>query len=192
MRHVASLGGLVLALWAGTSAAGPWRGYASVTTGFVLDHTSGIRAMGGALQLYVGAETPFGLSLGLVGEGAETWGATINGQQLQLDYQSVGLEMRLRFLRDGGVNPWVGLRVAQSRSTPLTLDDLGSPRRMLNAGLSTAVRLGLDAWLGDHLGITASTAWQWCDVRVDSSMSPSLDECAKPLHSILLGPTLRF
>src|SRR5690348_5483607 len=69
MRHVASLGGLVLALWAGTSAAGPWRGYASATTGFILDHTSGIRAMGGALQLYVGAETPFGLSLGLVGEG---------------------------------------------------------------------------------------------------------------------------
>ncbi|HEX5750254.1 MAG TPA: hypothetical protein VFZ09_28745 [Archangium sp.] len=192
MRHVASLGGLVLALWAGTSAAGPWRGYASASTGFVLDHTSGIRAMGGALQLYVGVETPFGLSLGLVGEGAETWGATINGQQLQLDYQSVGLEMRLRFLRDGGVNPWVGLRVAQSRSTPLTLDDLGSPRRMLHAGLSTAVRLGLDTWLGEHLGITASTAWQWCDVRVDSTASPTLDACAKPLHSILLGPTLRF
>ena len=146
----------------------------------------------GALQLYVGVETPFGLSLGVVGEGAETWGASIQGQQLQLDYQSLGLEMRLRFLRDGGVNPWVGLRVAQSRSTPLTLDDLGSPRRMLHAGLITALRLGLDTWLGEHLGISASTAWQWCDVRVDSSASPTSDACAKPLHSILIGPTLRF
>lgn len=182
----------MVALWAGTSAAGGWRGYAAASTGFVLDHTSGIRAKGGALQLYVGAETPFGLSLGVIGEGVETWGATIQGQQLELDYLSLGLELRLRFLRDGGVNPWVGLRVAQSRSTPMTLDELGSPRRMLHDGLSTAVRLGLDTWLGEHLGITASTAWQWCDVRVDSSASPTQDACAKPLHSILLGPTVRF
>lgn len=144
------------------------------------------------MQAYLGVETPFGLSLGVVGEGAETWGARIQGQQLQLDYRSLGLELRLRFLRDGGVNPWVGVRVAHSRSTPLVLDDLGSLRRMLHDGLSTALRVGMDAWLGEHLGITASTAWQWCDVRVDSSATPSQDECAKPLHSILLGPTLRF
>jgi len=179
-------------LWAGTSAAGEWRGYASASTGFVIDHVSGVRAKGGALQAYLGVETPFGLSLGVVGEGAETWGTSIQGQQLQLDYRSLGLELRLRFLRNGGVNPWVGLRVAQSHSTPLTLDDFGSPRRMLHDGLSTAVRLGMDTWLGDHLGITISTAWQWCDVRVDSSAEPTSEACAKPLHSILLGPTVRF
>ncbi len=181
----------MLALWAGTSAAGEWRGYASASLGFVVDHLTGVRAKGGALQAYVGVEAPFGLSLGVVGEGAETWGANLQGQQLELDYRSLGLEMRLRFLRDGGVNPWVGLRVAQSRSTPLTLDDLGSPRRMLNSGLSTAVRFGMDTWLGKHLGITVSTAWQWCDVRVDST-GTAPNACAKPLHSIMGGPTLRF
>jgi hypothetical protein len=193
MRHVASLGSLVVGLlWAGTSAAGEWRGYASASTGFVIDHVSGVRAKGGALQAYLGVEAPFGLSLGVVGEGVETWGANIQGQQLQLDYRSLGLEMRLRFLRDGGVNPWVGLRVAQSRSTPLTLDDFGAPRRMLHNGLSTAVRLGMDTWLNKYLGISVSTAWQWCDVRVDGSTAPQTGECAKPLHSILGGPTLRF
>ncbi|WP_257451220.1 hypothetical protein [Archangium lipolyticum] len=194
MRHVASLGTLVAAaLWAGTSAAAEWRGYAAATTGFVIDHTSGVRAKGGALQAYVGVEAPFGLSLGVVGEGVETWGARFQGQQLQLDYRSLGLEMRLRFLRDGGVNPWVGLRVSQSRSTPLTLDDLGTPRRMLHDGLSTALRVGMDTWLGEHLGITASTAWQWCDVRVDGTTETGqTTQCAKPLHTILLGPTLRF
>ncbi|QRK10290.1 hypothetical protein JQX13_09460 [Archangium violaceum] len=193
MRRVASLGSLVVALWSGTSAAGEWRGYASVSAGFVIDHTSGIRAKGGALQAYLGVETPFGLSLGVVGEGAETWSArTFQEQQLQLDYRSLGAELRLRFLRDSGVNPWVGLRVAQSRSTPLTLDELGSPRRMLHDGLSTALRFGVDAWFGDHLGLAASTAWQWCDVRVDSTESATSDACAEPLHSIMLGPTLRF
>lgn len=181
----------MLALWAGTSAAGEWRGYASASLGFVVDHLTGVRAKGGAIQAYVGVEAPFGLSLGVVGEGAETWGANLQGQQLELDYRSLGLEMRLRFLRDGGINPWVGLRVAQSRSTPLTLDDLGSPRRMLNSGLSTAVRFGMDTWLGKHLGITVSTAWQWCDVRVDST-GAAPNACAKPLHSIMGGPTLRF
>lgn len=192
MRRLAGLGSLVVALWAGNSDAGAWRGYAAATTGLVLDHTSGVRAKGGALQLYVAGEAPFGLSLGLVGEGVQTWGARIQGQQLELDYLSLGLEVRLRFLRDGGVNPWVGLRVAQSHSTPLTLDALGSPRRMLHDGLSTALRVGVDTWLGEHLGISASTAWQWCDVRVDSATAGTLDECAKPLHSILLGPTVRF
>jgi len=196
MRHIASLGVLLVTLWAGTSAAAGWRAYASASTGFVIDHLTGVRAKGGALQAYVGVEAPFGLSLGLVGEGAETWGARIDGKQLELDYRSLGLELRLRFLRDGGVNPWVGLRVAQSHSTPLTLDDLGALRRMLHDGVSTALRLGMDAWLSEHVGITASTAWQWCDVRVDGSgAAPSdgtPDQCAKPLHSILLGPTLRF
>jgi hypothetical protein len=180
-------------VWSGTAAAGEWRGYASATTGFVIDHTSWARAKGGALQAYVGVEAPFGLSLGVVGEGVETWGASINGQQMQLDYRSLGLEMRLRFMRNGGVNPWVGLRVAQSRSTPLTQVEGGLTRRMLHDGLSTALRIGLDTWLGEHLGITASTAWQWCDVRVDGdSSSDSPTQCAKPLHTILLGPTLRF
>jgi hypothetical protein len=183
----------VVGLWAGTSAAAGWRGYVSASTGFVIDHLTGVRARGGALQLYAGVETPFGLSLGLVGEGAETWGASIQGQQLELDYLSLGVETRLRFLRDGGVNPWVGLRVSQSRSTPLTLDDLGSPRRMLNSGLSAALRVGMDTWLNEYLGISVSTAWQWCDVRVDvRDPASGLSDCAKPLHSILGGPTLRF
>jgi hypothetical protein len=192
MGRAARLGSLVVVLWAGSSAAGPWRGYASASTGIILDHTSGVRAKGTGLQLYVGAETPFGLSLGLVGEGVETWGARIQDQQLQLNYVSLGVELRLRFLRDGGVNPWVGLRVAQSHSTPLTLNEQGAPERMLHDGLSTAIRIGVDTWLGEHLGLSASTAWQWCDVRVDSSASSSADMCAKPLHSILLGPTVRF
>jgi len=184
-------------LWAGSSAAGPWRGYAAATTGALLDHTSGLRAKGGALQAYLGVETPFGLSLGLVGEGAQTWGGNYQGQKTELDYLSLGMELRLRFMREGGVNPWVGLRVAQSRSTPLTFprsfDDLEAvPRRMLHTGLSTALRLGVDAWLGEHLGITASTAWQWCDVRVDDSTVEASESCAKPLHSLLIGPTLRF
>ncbi|HEX8825374.1 MAG TPA: hypothetical protein VF794_36000 [Archangium sp.] len=182
---------MLVALWAGTSAAGEWRGYASTSVGFVIDHLTGVRAKGGAIQAYAGVEAPFGLSLGVVGEVAETWGASLQGQQLELDYRSLGVEMRLRFLRDGGVNPWVGLRVAQSRSTPLTLDDLQSPRRMLHDGLSTAVRFGMDTWLSKHLGITVSTAWQWCDVRVDS-MAAVPNACAKPLHSIMGGPTFRF
>lgn len=192
MRRAASLGSLVVMLWTGSSHAGPWRAYASASTGIVLDHTSGVRAKGGGLQAYVGVETPFGLSLGVVGEGVETWGARIQDQQLQLNYASLGVEMRLRFLRDGGVNPWIGLRVAQSHSTPLTLNEQGVPQRMLHDGLSTAIRIGVDTWLGEHLGLSASTAWQWCDVRVDSSSSGSADMCAKPLHSILLGPTVRF
>ena len=201
MRRVTSLGSLVVVLWAGSAAAGPWRGYASVTTGAMLDHTSGISAQGGALQAYLGVETPFGLSLGLVGEGAQTWGGKYEGQKMELDYLSLGVEMRLRFLRDGGVNPWVGLRVAGSRSTPLTFpeapltaDDIDKiPRRMLHSGLSTALRLGVDAWFGEHLGITASTAWQWCDVRVDDvNTSPPTQACTEPLHSVLIGPTLRF
>jgi hypothetical protein len=190
MRHIATLGSLVVALWAGSSAAAGWRAYGSASTGFVIDHLTGVKARGGALQLYVGVESPFGLSLGLVGEGAETWGETIEGQQLELDYQSLGLEMRLRFLRDGGVNPWMGVRVSQSRSTPLTLDDFGSPRRMLNSGLSAALRLGLDTWLNENVGITVSTAWQWCDVRVDTANPVSA--CARPLHSIMGGPVVRF
>ncbi len=184
----------MLMLWAGNAAAAGWRAYGAATTGLVLDHTSGVRAKGGALQAYLAVETPFGLSLGVIGEGAETWGARLGGQQMELDYMSLGLELRLRFLRDGKVNPWVGLRVAQSRSTPLTVDaeEQSLPRRMLHAGLSTALRVGVDTWLGEHLGLTASTAWQWCDVRVDTSTASAADVCAKPLHSILVGPTVRF
>ncbi len=186
----------MVVLWAGSSAAGPWRGYASVTTGAILDHTSGLRARGGALQAYVGGETPFGLSLGLVGEGVQTWGARfgLDKQQAELDYLSLGLEMRLRFLREGGVNPWVGLRVSQSRSNSVAFpkyDDMDL-RQMLHSGLSTALRLGVDAWFGEHLGLTASTAWQWCDVRVDETTTGSAGACTKPLHSLLIGPTLRF
>jgi hypothetical protein len=172
--------------------AGGWQGYGSASAGLVLDHLTGVRAKGGALQLYVGVETPFGLSLGLVGEGAETWGARIQGQQLELDYRSLGMELRLRLFRDKPVSPWVGMRVSQSWSSPLTLDELGTLRRMLNDGLSTAVRFGMDTWLGDHLGITVSTAWQWCDVRVDGASPEVGGECTKPLHTFLAGPTLRF
>ena len=184
----------MVVLWTGSAAAAGWRAYGAATTGVVLDHTSGVRAKGGALQAYLAVEAPFGLSLGLVGEGAETWGARLSGQQMELDYLSLGLELRLRFLRDGKVNPWAGLRVSQSRSTPLTVDQegLSIPRRMLHAGLSTALRVGVDTWLGEHLGLTASTAWQWCDVRVDVSSASPDDVCAKPLHSILVGPTVRF
>ncbi len=191
MRHVASLGVLGVALWAGTASAGEWRLYGSATTGFVLDHLTGVRAKGGAVQAYVGVEAPMGLSLGVVGEGAETWGARIDGQQLELDYRSVGLELRLRFLRDQPVSPWLGLRLAQSWSSPLVLDDLGQTRRMVEDGLSSALRVGMDTWLGDNWGITLSTSWQWCDVRVER-LEQAPVECAKPLHTIMGGPTLRF
>jgi hypothetical protein len=192
MRRAANLGVLVVTLWGGAAMAGGWHGYASASTGFVIDHLTGVRAKGGAVQGYLGVESPFGLSLGVIGEGAETWGARIQGQRLELDYRSVGMELRLRLWRERPVNPWVGIRVARSWSSPLTLDDLGQLRRMANEGFSTAVRFGLDTWLGDHLGISLSTAWQWCDVRVDGGSPQVGGECTRPLHTLLAGPTLRF
>jgi hypothetical protein len=192
MRRAASLGILVVTLWSGMARAGGWQGYASASTGFVIDHLTGVRAKGGAVQGYLGVESPFGLSLGILGEGAETWGARIQGTRLELDYRSVGMELRLRLFRERPVSPWVGMRVARSWSSPLTLDDMGQLRRMMNDGFSTALRFGMDTWLGDHLGITVSTAWQWCDVRVDGSSPQVGGECTRPLHTIMAGPTLRF
>ena len=84
--------------------------------------------------------------------------------------------------------------VSQSRSNSVAfpVDNTMDLRRMLHSGLSTALRLGVDAWFGEHLGLTASTAWQWCDVRVDDTTVSAAGACTKPLHSLLLGPTLRF
>jgi hypothetical protein len=192
MRRGAKLGVLLGVLWAGVASANGWRGYASATTGLVIDHLTGVRAKGGALQLYAGVEAPMGLSLGVIGEGAKAWGTQIQGQKLELDYRSVGLELRLRFLRDERVSPWLGMRLSQSWSKPVYLDDLGVVRQMVGDGMSAAIRLGMDTWLGEHLGVTVSTAWQWCDVRVEKATPETPVQCAKPLQTVLGGPTFRF
>jgi hypothetical protein len=192
MRRVTKLFGSLVVLWAGVAAADPWRVYGALQTGLVVDHVSGVRALGGALQAYVAVEAPMGLSLGVVAEGAETWGARLLGQQpLELDYRSLGGEVRLRFLQGMPVNPWMGMRLSYSSSTPLYFDDVGQVRRMLTQGLSAAMRVGVDVWLGDHLGFTVNTAWQWCDVRVES-LAETAGACTQPLHSVLGGPTVRF
>src|SRR5688572_13328951 len=110
MRHVRNLLTGLAVLWAGVAAAEPWRVYLALQTGLVLDHVTGVRAKGGALQAYAAVEAPMGISLGVVAEGAETWGSKLLGQEpLELDYRSLGGEVRLRFLRDWHVNPWAGL-----------------------------------------------------------------------------------
>ncbi len=192
---------LAALLWAGGAEAGNWRSYLSLGAGVALDHLSEWDARGAAVQGYLGVETPVGLSLGVVAEGAETWGREVADnpseeavRRVELDYRSLGLEVRMRFFRDRMISPWLGARIAISRSMPITPDEAGRLVRQSFENTSTALRFGLDWWMGEHWAVTGSTSWQFCDVR---SGGEELGfnvgvQCTRPIQTILLGPTLRF
>lgn len=196
MQPVSKLGALVgLLLSASAAHASDWRGYMSMGAGMALDHMSEWDAKGAAVNMYFGVEAPMGLSVGLYGEAAETWGQKFdelqnqNSNRVQLDYQQYGLEVRFRVLRDRMFSPWLALRVARSKSTPQTPDEFGQLVRQEFSAVGGAVRFGVDMWLGEHVGATAATSWQWCDVRYETEAAR---QCAKPINTILVGPTVRF
>lgn len=196
MQPVSRLGALVgLLLYAGTAHADQWRGYMSLGAGMALDHMSDWDAKGAAVNMYFGVEAPMGLSVGVYAEAAETWGQKFDEIQsggsprVQLDYQQYGLEVRFRVLRDRMFSPWLALRLANSKSTPQTPDELGQLVRQEFQAVGGAVRFGIDMWLGEHVGATAATSWQWCDVRYEAEAAR---QCAKPINTILVGPTVRF
>lgn len=204
MRSLWKSGVLAAALlWAGAANAEGWRTYLSLGAGVALDHLSEWNAKGAALQGYMGVETPVGLSVGVVAEGVETWGNQLldgiqnpSGEALrrvELDYRSLGLELRMRFFRERMISPWVGARIAISRSSPLTPDQEGQLVRQSFENTSTALRFGLDWWMGEHVAITGSTSWQFCDVRTGGEeLGFDMVQCTQPIQTILLGPTLRF
>jgi hypothetical protein len=195
MRRVSKLWALAaLLMWTGTAQAGEWRGYFSLGAGLALDRLSEWNAKGAAINAYFGVEVPMGLSLGIYGEAVETWGQKFEDLQqstsrVQLDYRQYGLEVRFRGFRDRMISPWISVRLARSRSTPQTPDEFGQLVRQEFQDLSAAVRGGFDVWLGMNWGLTAATSWQWCDVRYEKS---AIQECAKPINTLLVGPTLRF
>jgi hypothetical protein len=183
-----------LLLWAGGAQAGEWRGYLSLGAGLTLDRLSEWDAKGAAINAYFGVEAPMGLSVGVYGEAVETWGQKFqdvqqNSGRVQLDYRQYGLEIRFRGFRERMISPWVAVRLAQSSSRPQTPDELGQLVRQEFQAMSAAVRFGLDWWLGMNWGITGATSWQWCDVRYEKD---AVRECAKPLNTIMVGPTVRF
>ncbi|MDY7230040.1 hypothetical protein [Hyalangium rubrum] len=196
MQPVSKLGVLLgLLLYAGAAQAGEWRGYLSLGAGMALDHMSEWDAKGAAINAYFGVEAPVGLSLGIYGEAAETWGQKLDELQqrspgrIQLDYRQYGLEVRMRVFRERMFSPWLAVRLARSESHPLTPDEFGQLVRQEFQAMSAALRFGIDMWLGKHWGATAATSWQWCDVRYEQQAAR---QCAKPINSILVGPTLRF
>ncbi|WP_224244893.1 hypothetical protein [Hyalangium gracile] len=185
-----------LLLWAGAAQAGEWRGYLSLGAGVALDRLSEWDAKGAAINAYFGVELPVGLSFGIYGEAAETWGQKFEDfrdsqstSRVQLDYRQYGLEIRFRGFRDRMISPWLAVRLARSRSTPQTPDEFGQLVRQEFDAMSAAVRGGFDVWLGMNWGLTAATSWQWCDVRYEKA---AVRECTRPINSLLVGPTLRF
>ncbi len=193
-----------LLLWAGAAEAGDWKTYLSLGAGVALDHLSDWNARGAALQGYLGVETPVGLSVGVVAEGAEVWGHQLvdaaeqpgeeSLRRVELDYRSLGLEVRMRFFRTRMISPWLGARIAISRSMPLTPDEAGQLVRQQFENTSTALRAGVDWWMGDNWAVTGSTSVQWCDVRSggeELGFTAGV-RCTQPIQTILLGPTLRF
>lgn len=181
-------------LWARPAQAGEWRGYLSLGAGMALDRLSEWNAKGAAINAYFGVEIPIGLSLGVYGEAAETWGQKFedlqqNSHRVQLDYKQYGLEVRFRGFRERMISPWFAVRLARSTSKPQTPDDVGQAVRQEFQAMSAAVRGGFDVWLGMNWGVTAATSWQWCDVRYEKE---AVRECTRPLNSFLVGPTLRF
>lgn len=205
MRSNSRCGVLAAALlWAGAAHAGDWKTYLSLGAGVALDHLSEWNARGAALQGYLGVETPVGLSLGVVAEGAEIWGQQLleaaeqpgeeSLRRVELDYRSLGLELRMRFFRTRMISPWLGARIAISRSMPLTPDEAGQLVRQSFENTSTALRFGLDWWMGEHWAVTGSTSLQWCDVRSGGEELgfPTRVQCTQPIQTILLGPTVRF
>src|SRR4051812_9494906 len=194
MRRLSELGLVVGLLLGGAAQAGEWRGDLSLGAGLALDRYSEWNAKGAAINVYCGVEAPVGLSLGLYGEAAETWGQKFEDLQqgtarVQLDYQQYGLEARFRGFRDRMISPWVALRLARSTSRPQTPDEVGQLVRQEFQAASGAVRFGLDWWMGMNWGITGATSWQWCDVRLEKE---AVRECAKPINAVLVGITTRF
>ena len=125
MRRLTELGVVVgVILWAGVAQAGEWRGYLGLSAGMALDRYSEWDAKGAAINVYFGIEAPIGLSVGVYGEAAETWGQKFEDLQenassrVQLDYQQYGLEIRFRGFRDRMISPWASIRLAQSHSRP--------------------------------------------------------------------------
>jgi len=184
-------------LCVGTQAlAEGWHGYASLGAGISLDHLSDFRAKGPALHAYLGVESPPGLSLGLLAEVSETWGAQLRDaarqdrlEHTQLDYKAVGIEARLRFFQDKPINPWVGARLSKSWGSTFAPDELGNFLRREVDTTSMAFRVGVDGWLSDRWGLSVATAFQFCDVKLTRD---SIDECAKLIQSVIVGPVVRF
>lgn len=196
MRRVTELGAVVaMLLWTGVAQAGEWKGYLGLGAGMALDRYSEWDAKGAAINAYFGVEAPIGISVGVYGEAAETWGQKFedfkqnSSSRVQLDYRQYGLEIRFRGFRDRMISPWAAVRLARSFSRPQTPDELGQLVRQEFQALGGAVRFGLDWWMGMNWGITGATSWQWCDVRYEKD---AVRECAKPINTILLGPTVRF
>jgi hypothetical protein len=197
MRKLSRLVAAVAVLGVGTEAvAEGWHGYASVGAGITLDYLSDWRAKGPALQGYLGVETPPGISLGALFEASETWGKQFESasdpsrlEHMQLDYKAVGLEARLRFFRDKPITPWIGARLSKSWARPYTPDDLGQLRREKIDVTSMAFRVGVDGWFSERWGLSLATAMQWCDVKFTKEV---IQECTKPLQTVVVGPVLRF
>lgn len=197
MKKVSKWVALVGVLGVGTQAvADGWNGHASLGAGISLDHLSDFSAKGPALHAYLGVESPPGLSLGLLAEVSETWGTELRDaardnrlERTQLDYKAVGIEARLRFFRDKPITPWVGARLSKSWGSTFTPDAMGNFLRENVDTTSMAFRLGVDGWFSEHWGISAATAFQFCDVKLTKD---SVDECAKLIQSVIVGPVLRF
>ncbi|WP_163785294.1 hypothetical protein [Myxococcus vastator] len=197
MRKQSMWVAVVGVLSVGTDAvAAGWNGYASLGAGITLDHLSDFRTRGPALHGYLGLETPPGLSVGLLAEISETWGqqfpdAMRSGQleRAQLDYRAVGIEARLRFFQDKPITPWVGARLSKSWGSTFTPDDVGTWLRTNIDTTSMAFRVGVDGWFSDTWGVSVSTGFQFCDVKLTSS---ALNQCAKLMQSVIAGPVLRI
>ncbi|WP_426735057.1 hypothetical protein [Myxococcus faecalis] len=197
MKKMSKWVALVGVLGVGTQAvADGWHGYASLGAGITLDHLSDLRAKGPALHGYLGVESPPGLSIGLLAEASETWGNELRDaarqdrlERTQLDYKAVGIEARLRFFRDKPINPWVGARLSKSWGSTFAPDEFGTFLRKNVDTTSMAFRVGVDGWFSSRWGISAATAFQFCDVKLTRE---SVNECAKLLQSVIVGPVVRF
>lgn len=197
MKKMSKWVALVGVLGVGTQAvADGWHGYASLGAGITLDHLSDLRAKGPALHGYLGVESPPGLSIGLLAEVSETWGNALRDaarqdrlERTQLDYKAVGIEARLRFFRDKPINPWVGARLSKSWGSTFAPDEFGTFLRRNVDTTSMAFRVGVDGWFSARWGISAATAFQFCDVKLSRD---SVNECAKLLQSVVVGPVVRF
>ncbi|QDF00630.1 hypothetical protein [Myxococcus xanthus] len=197
MRKQSMWVAVVGVLCVGTDAvAAGWNGYASLGAGITLDHLSNFRTKGPALHGYLGLETPPGLSVGLLAEISETWGQQFPDamrpgrlERSQLDYRAVGIEARLRFFQDKPITPWVGARLSKSWGSTFTPDDVGTWLRQNIDTTSMAFRVGVDGWFSDRWGVSVSTGFQFCDVKLTSN---ALNQCAKLMQSVIAGPVLRI
>jgi opacity protein-like surface antigen len=179
------------------SAAEGWHGYASLGAGVAMNPSGLMESTGPSLQLYLGVETPIGLTLGATLEGLTAWGGkepTVNGglgRRTELSSRAVGLEARMRFNRDARISPWLGARVGYGFSESLAPGFQGSTQWNAHSseGLSYALRFGLDWRLGEQWSLSTSGSAQWCDVRYFADYT---EECAGPLYGFLVGPSFRF